>query len=154
MLVTSIFSISLNVFIRLFRLGCQNSLLCCKGLNAILSLFSARGMLGLFVLMGLFTFNGAVSDRYGVRTAQLTLVITASQFHFLFYAPRTLTNIFALFIGMLFYTIKALKYGHCLNHKYNRPGQIFTSLKRYGFAYQKLCYILVLLNIEKSGEQD
>ena len=36
----------------------------------------------------------------------------------------------ALFIGILFYSIKALKYGHCLNRKYNRPVRIFTNHSR------------------------
>ena len=57
-------------------------------------------MLGCTVLVGLFSFANAVEEKFGRRVKQLLLVITATQFHFIFYMSRPLPNTFALSLGM------------------------------------------------------
>ena len=61
--------------------------------------FAVRIVLGCTVLSGLFPFANAIEDKFGRRVKQLLLVITATQFHFIFYMSRPLPNTFALSLG-------------------------------------------------------
>ena len=51
------------------------------------------------MLSGLFSFANAIEDKFGRRVRQLLLVLTATQFHFIFYMSRPLPNTFALSLG-------------------------------------------------------
>jgi alpha-1,6-mannosyltransferase len=55
-----------------------------------------RGVLGLLVCLAFISFRRAVQTTLGRTTASLLVLITCSQFHFLFYASRPLPNTFAL----------------------------------------------------------
>ncbi|XP_045165621.2 probable Dol-P-Man:Man(7)GlcNAc(2)-PP-Dol alpha-1,6-mannosyltransferase [Mercenaria mercenaria] len=70
-----------------------------------------RLCLGNAVLVGLLAYADAVKKIFGRRTAQILLLITASQFHFLFYCSRPLPNIFALVL-VLFALRSWLKQQH------------------------------------------
>ena len=64
------------------------------------SVWSAvRIVLGTLVLGAFAFFRGAVHRKFGFRVSQVLAVLTLSQFHFLFYASRTLPNTFALALG-------------------------------------------------------
>ncbi|XP_052282957.1 dol-P-Man:Man(7)GlcNAc(2)-PP-Dol alpha-1,6-mannosyltransferase-like [Dreissena polymorpha] len=66
------------------------------GMSKFTSQYIVRFALGNLVMLGLFMFAQAVRDIFGRPTAKLFLVITASQFHFMFYMTRSLPNTFAL----------------------------------------------------------
>ena len=55
-----------------------------------------RGVLGLLVCLAFISFRRAVQTTLGKTTASLLVLITCSQFHFLFYVSRPLPNTFAL----------------------------------------------------------
>ncbi|KAH7730454.1 GPI mannosyltransferase [Aphelenchoides avenae] len=59
-------------------------------------LFAARFILGGFVVISFCNFARRVEKHFGVQTGNFLRLITVSQFHFLFYASRTLPNTFAL----------------------------------------------------------
>ena len=61
--------------------------------------FSVRCVLGCMVLAGLYSFSNAIEEKFGKRVKQLLMIITASQFHFMFYMSRPLPNTFALSFG-------------------------------------------------------
>ena len=73
--------------------------------------FTVRVVLGCTVLDGLFCFAGAVEEKFGRQVKQLLLVISATQFHFMFYMSRPLPNIFALSLGKFhcIYSLTCLK---------------------------------------------
>jgi alpha-1,6-mannosyltransferase len=56
----------------------------------------ARAVLGLLVVHALIRFANSASYKFGRAVGPMLLLITASQFHFLFYSSRTLPNTFAL----------------------------------------------------------
>ena len=58
-----------------------------------------RASLGLYVLLGFYTFSGAVQEKFGSAVKKWLILITISQFHFMFYCSRPLPNIFALVLG-------------------------------------------------------
>ncbi|KAL4226476.1 dolichyl-P-Man:Man(7)GlcNAc(2)-PP-dolichol alpha-1 [Mactra antiquata] len=58
--------------------------------------YIVRLCLGNAVLVGLLAYTSAIREKFGSQTAKLTLLITVTQFHFMFYCSRTLPNIFAL----------------------------------------------------------
>ena len=55
-----------------------------------------RGVLGGLVVSGLVRFQGSLRRRFGAPLAVFHLLLTMTQFHFAFYATRTLPNTFAL----------------------------------------------------------
>ena len=60
---------------------------------------SVRACLGLFVLHSFRDFCEQVTWKFGQDTAKYLVLITLSQFHFMFYMTRPLPNVFALAIG-------------------------------------------------------
>jgi len=61
--------------------------------------FTVRFCLGLLSLLAFSKFRSSVSLRFGKDVGNFLAVITATQFHFLFYISRPLPNIFALTLG-------------------------------------------------------
>jgi hypothetical protein len=57
--------------------------------------FIARALLGLVNAASLLAFKRAIAREYGQSTARWYLLLQASQFHVLYYASRTLPNMFA-----------------------------------------------------------
>jgi alpha-1,6-mannosyltransferase len=62
--------------------------------------FIVRGVLGLVNAGALVLFANNVRRAFGSGTARWFLLLQASQFHLLFYASRTLPNMFAFPLGM------------------------------------------------------
>jgi len=58
-----------------------------------------REALGLLVVGAFARFRASISRIFGQRPAMLLGILTALQFHFLFYSTRTLPNTFALVLG-------------------------------------------------------
>ncbi|CAJ0961027.1 unnamed protein product, partial [Mesorhabditis belari] len=71
------------------------------GIQKIWMLFAVRFFLGAAVVISFCNFCRCIRKHFGEETAIFLRVITASQFHLLFYASRPLPNVFALF-GVLF----------------------------------------------------
>ena len=62
--------------------------------------FPVRGCLGFLVLMAFLKFQDAVVVNFGKGVRRWLTLITATQFHFIFYMTRPLPNTFALVFGM------------------------------------------------------
>lgn len=60
---------------------------------------SVRLTLGVIVSLALYRLSRSVRKFCGVGVQQWFLLITASQFHLMFYATRPLPNVFALILG-------------------------------------------------------
>lgn len=58
-----------------------------------------RLVLGTLLTFAFHKFQKAVKLQFGPTVAAWLLIITASQFHLMFYISRPLPNIFALFLG-------------------------------------------------------
>lgn len=58
-----------------------------------------RALLGLINAVALVRFRYAVQTAYGRNAARWYLAFQATQFHVMYYASRTLPNMFALAIG-------------------------------------------------------
>lgn len=61
--------------------------------------FLVRLVLGTLLMFAFHKFQKAVNLQFGPTVAAWLLIITASQFHLMFYISRPLPNIFALFLG-------------------------------------------------------
>lgn len=58
-----------------------------------------RSVLGLFTFLGWHQMSRGIRHQFGRTVSVLFMAVSASQFHWLFYAGRTLPNTFALSIG-------------------------------------------------------
>ncbi|KAF9203293.1 dolichyl-P-Man:Man(7)GlcNAc(2)-PP-dolichol alpha-1,6-mannosyltransferase [Haplosporangium sp. Z 27] len=67
--------------------------------KGVLGQIIVRVALGLFTFMGWSQISLGISDQFGKVTSNLFLIVSSVQFHWLFYAGRTLPNTFALAIA-------------------------------------------------------
>lgn len=67
------------------------------------TLFAARFVLGMAVLISFCSYVRLIEERFGRRVGTFMRLITLTQFHFLFYASRPLPNTFALVLVLLVY---------------------------------------------------
>lgn len=81
--------------------------------DKFLWLLFIRLWLGTLVGQSFQSFSQSVRNRFGYDTAKWLPVVVASQFHFCFYATRTLPNIFALIPTLL-------AVANLLRHQYSR----------------------------------
>lgn len=81
-----------------YRTGSREPLTQCPCTPLLLS-FIVRMVLGLFTFFGWHQLSLGVNHQFGKTVSRLFMVISAAQFHWLFYAGRTLPNTFALAIG-------------------------------------------------------
>ncbi|XP_061178921.1 dol-P-Man:Man(7)GlcNAc(2)-PP-Dol alpha-1,6-mannosyltransferase-like [Saccostrea echinata] len=68
----------------------------CLKLSKFISQYLVRIALGLYVLAALSAFGNAIKFRFGPGVKRWMFIITATQFHFMFYMSRPLPNTFAL----------------------------------------------------------
>ncbi|XP_054257871.1 uncharacterized protein LOC128982846 isoform X2 [Macrosteles quadrilineatus] len=71
------------------------------GLNKFTTQYLVRAVLGTCVIMSLRKFRLTVQHMFGPELARWFIVITASQYHFMFYLSRPLPNIIALPLVLL-----------------------------------------------------
>lgn len=64
-----------------------------------LSLAAVRGVLGMLNAASILFYASGVRNAYGKTTALWFTALQASQFHVIFYASRTLPNMFAFAIS-------------------------------------------------------
>ncbi|CAF0720487.1 unnamed protein product [Brachionus calyciflorus] len=76
--------------------------------NLFLVQILVRFVLALLVSSGFFHFTSSIKRMFNQNVEKLTLLITITQFHFMFYTGRTLPNIFALalFLHSMGYWLK------------------------------------------------
>ncbi|KAL8618808.1 hypothetical protein ACOMHN_000236 [Nucella lapillus] len=73
----------------------------CLALDRFTQQYLVRALLGLYVLSAFLAFCRAVKSRYSVSVMRWLVLLTLSQFHFLFYATRPLPNTFALALVLM-----------------------------------------------------
>ncbi|KAJ7382946.1 dolichyl-P-Man:Man(7)GlcNAc(2)-PP-dolichol alpha-1,6-mannosyltransferase [Desmophyllum pertusum] len=72
---------------------------------------AVRFCLGLLSLLAFSKFRSSISLRFGQDVGNFLAVITATQFHFLFYISRPLPNIFALILDALLFGLVLVPLG-------------------------------------------
>jgi len=97
---------------------------------------AVRFFLGLLSLLAFSKFRNSVSLRFGKDVGNFLAVITATQFHFLFYISRPLPNIFAL-------TLVLLAFQYWLDHCHSKF--IWTSAFAIILFRSELCILLGLI---------
>lgn len=65
--------------------------------------YVVRSVLGLMVCLSLLQFCHRICTIFGRDVAICLLLLTSTQFHFLYYASRPLPNTFALILGRSYY---------------------------------------------------
>ncbi|GFS50608.1 probable Dol-P-Man:Man(7)GlcNAc(2)-PP-Dol alpha-1,6-mannosyltransferase [Nephila pilipes] len=70
------------------------------GLNKFIMQYVARIILGSLVLIAFQKFKDAVEKQFGTAVSVWLQLITASQFHFMYYLSRPLPNTFALILAL------------------------------------------------------
>lgn len=71
------------------------------GLSKFLAQYIVRGVLGLLVILAWRRFRKQLQESFGPSVTFWFTLITASQFHFMYYLSRPLPNTFALAIALL-----------------------------------------------------
>jgi alpha-1,6-mannosyltransferase len=59
-----------------------------------------RCALGFISWLSFVHFRNGIEVRFGTRASQLTMLLTAFQFHLCYYMSRTLPNVFALILAL------------------------------------------------------
>ncbi|KAL5014000.1 hypothetical protein ScPMuIL_008270 [Solemya velum] len=70
------------------------------GLSKFMSQLIVRCCIGMFVLSGLWAFADAIQKRFGPDVKKWLMVVTLTQFHFMFYMTRPLSNTFGLILAL------------------------------------------------------
>lgn len=73
----------------------------------------SRVILSIFVISGFNSFANAIGKKYGSTTRRSLIVLTLTQFHFIYYDSRTLPNTYAL--GLTLFA-----YSHWIRGRFNR----------------------------------
>ncbi|VDM96983.1 unnamed protein product [Thelazia callipaeda] len=71
-------------------------------------LYGMRLVLGLSVLFAFIEFIKRIDKQFGQLSGDFLRLLTATQFHFMFYCSRPLPNIFALYGGKIFWTYQKI----------------------------------------------
>ncbi|CEF70589.1 Dol-P-Man:Man(7)GlcNAc(2)-PP-Dol alpha-1,6-mannosyltransferase [Strongyloides ratti] len=85
----------------------------------IWGLYASRMCIGSLLLLSFLNFVRTVEKYFGKETALFLRLITASQFHFIFYASRPLPNTFAFIVILYIYSL-------ILDEKYIRAIKLAT----------------------------
>jgi hypothetical protein len=95
----------------------------------------ARGVLGLLNAAALVQFKRAIDTAYGNVAGRWYILLQASQFHVMFYASRTLPNMFAFSISKSFSPIEQFPFSH-----YQQPWHwpILSLLRRLQHALKRV----------------
>jgi len=72
----------------------------CKRISAYVGICVVRAVLGLYNAVCLASLADGVQETFGSNAANWYTVFQASQFHMMYYASRTLPNVFALGLSM------------------------------------------------------
>ena len=73
----------------------------------------SRIILSMFVISGFNSFANAIGKKYGSTTRRSLIVLTLTQFHFIYYDSRTLSNTYALALSLF-------AFSHWIRGKFNR----------------------------------
>lgn len=73
------------------------------GLSKFIIQYIVRAILGSFVIFAFYLYRCSLEKQFGNILTTWLVLITASQFHFMFYLSRTLPNTFALILVLLAY---------------------------------------------------
>ncbi|KAK7068328.1 dolichyl-P-Man:Man(7)GlcNAc(2)-PP-dolichol alpha-1,6-mannosyltransferase [Halocaridina rubra] len=82
------------------------------GLSKFLAQYAVRAVLGLLVILAWRRFRKQLQEAFGSSVTFWFTLITASQFHFMYYLSRPLPNTFALAVALLAYSYW-LEQKHC-----------------------------------------
>lgn len=74
------------------------------GFHGVFHQMACRITLGFLTWLGLVQFRKAIQRKFSKRAAQIAMIFIALQFHFCFYASRTLPNTFAVLFALYAFT--------------------------------------------------